>query len=207
MPPESLNTFLPGQRRPSESVVVPISSEENKPIFDFVSQPAIGAKQASSSPNATSLEASSLASSQAASLTERLELEPPIPTSAVLPPPITWVLPSRAPRLKTRQVWEGTVTEVHDGEFVAVLRDKTEPRNPAEVATFTFDNAEISAEDQNLIFPGSSFYWTIGTQQTPARQVINFSMIQFRRLPAWSQTRLSRAMERARQRRAEITGK
>ena len=202
MPTQLLNTCSPGQQRPSESVV-PDSSEENRPIYDFFPQPTIGASQPSTSLAGTSLEATSLASSQA-SLTERLKT--PLPTGAVLPPSVKWGGLGRTLRLKTRQIWEGTITEVRDREFVAVLRDKTEPRNPDEVATFTFDNTEISEEDQNLIFSGSSFYWIIGTQQTIAKQAINVSMLQFRRLPAWSQTRLSRAMERARQIRRELTG-
>jgi hypothetical protein len=105
----------------------------------------------------------------------------------------------RVPRLKTRQLWEGTVTKIGEEGFAAILNAKTNPRNPDEQVMFEFDRTEISPEDLPLISPGSSFYWIIGNEQTAGGQVKNVSMLQFRRVPAWSERSLARVADRARQ--------
>lgn len=97
--------------------------------------------------------------------------------------------------LRVRQLWEGTVTELRDGEFVALLADKTKSDNPDEEAVFGF--SEVAEADRNLIEPGSSFYWTIGYEQTPAGQLKHISVLQFRRFPRWSRNAISNATRRA----------
>ena len=63
---------------------------------------------------------------------------------------------------------------------------------------------EISPADLPLISDGASFYWTIGSQVTRAKNVVSVSFLEFRRTPAWTQRRLDRAAERARNLRLSI---
>jgi hypothetical protein len=118
-----------------------------------------------------------------------------IPTGAILRQPMAIRLGKRVPRLETRQLWEGTVIRVLNDTFVAILKDKTESKNPDEQVTFEF--SEISREDRPLVKPGSSFYWTIGSKRT-AGQLENVSIVQFRRLPVWTRNALVNAETRAR---------
>jgi hypothetical protein len=97
--------------------------------------------------------------------------------------------------LKTLQVWEGTVTGLGEQNFVATLRDLTKPSNPDEQAEFA--RVEVSEDDQELLTPGSTFYWVVGTEGTPGGQRKNISTLQFRRLPPWTDNALRRANERA----------
>jgi hypothetical protein len=122
---------------------------------------------------------------------------PMIPSGATLRPRLKLGV-GHAPSLKTRQLWEGTVTDVGKGGFIAVLSDRTDRNNPDEQATFEFDKTEISPDDELLLKPGASFYWIIGNEQTVAGQVKNVSMIQFRRVPAWTDHALEIAAKRAR---------
>ncbi len=194
MPQKSSSTFSPGQTKVSSSVPVttpPVGFEG--PIYQFLATP-LGASQVPAPPG-TAASISPVSSARATS-TERAD--PVIPSGVTFPPLLKFGVPGRAPRLKTRQLWEGTVTELGDNGFVAVLTDKTNPNNSDEQVTFDFDNTEISPEDQKLICPGSSFYWIIGNEQTLAGRVSNVSMVQFRRVPAWTERRLARAADRAR---------
>lgn len=112
-------------------------------------------------------------------------------------PQIKLAVPGRSPRLKTRQLWEGTVTEVRSNGFVAVLQDRTNPKNPDEQVALEFDTTEVSPEDLALVKPGFSFYWIIGNELTAARQSKNVSMLQFRRVPAWTEEALAQAKSNA----------
>lgn len=103
--------------------------------------------------------------------------------------------PKRVWRLRPRQMWEGTVVEIANGGFVARITDMTNPENPDEQATFEL--SEVSPEDRDLIRPGSSFYWTVGTERSPAGQVRNVTMVQFRRLPRYTNSSVQRATKRA----------
>lgn len=118
-----------------------------------------------------------------------------VPKSVALPQPIVAIV--KGPTLRTRQLWEGRVTEVRDTEFVAVLTDATNPSNPDEQVVFACD--EISEDDRALIAPGSGFYWTVGTKQSPVGQRENVSIIQFRRLPSWTRSSLEESSSRARE--------
>lgn len=97
--------------------------------------------------------------------------------------------------LKTLQVWEGTITGLDELNFVAVLRDLTKPSNPDEQAEFA--RTEVSEDDQELLTPGSTFYWVVGTECTLGGRKKNISTLQFRRLPRWTDNVLGRASERA----------
>ena len=99
------------------------------------------------------------------------------------------------PTLRARQVWEGTVLERQGNSFVARVNDRTNPSNPDEIVTFELD--EISQEDQKLAEPGFSFYWTIGTERSPAGQIRNIAMVNFRRLPYWTTSSVREAEQEA----------
>ncbi len=101
----------------------------------------------------------------------------------------------KGPILQTRQLWEGTVTQVSNGGFIAVVSDKTDPTNPQEQVSF--DLGDVSDEDHELVRVGSSFYWIIGRERTGGT-VRNVSIVQFRRVPAWTASAMSKASERAR---------
>jgi hypothetical protein len=194
MPQKSPSTFSPGQVNPSSSATVttpPVGAES--PLYQYLVKflgtgqvPLLSETAAALSP----------VSSGSASSIERVD--PIVPSGVTFRPALRFGAPGRAPRLKTRQLWEGTVTELSNTGFAAVLTDKTNPRNPDEQVIFDFDNTEISPEDQKLISPGSSFYWIIGNERTLAGQVKNVSMVQFRRIPAWTERRLATAADRAR---------
>ncbi len=193
MPQESSITFSPGQRRVSSSpsvATLPVASDS--PVYDFRAVPALGAKQ-DSRPVASSGSLSFVSLSSPGSI-ESADAQ--APSSAMLPPRLNVAVPGRAPRLKTRQLWEGTVTEIRDGGFVAILSDKSNPNNPDEQAVF--EAGEISPEDQGLVRPGASFYWVIGNESTVAGQVKNVSIVQFRRVPAWTPRKLAQAADHAR---------
>jgi hypothetical protein len=100
-------------------------------------------------------------------------------------------LSSKVAALKRKQLWEGTVLKVHASGFIARITDRTNPKNPDEQAEF--ETAEISAEDHALVHPGASFYWTIGSERTPAGQIRNVAVINFRRLPRYTSFSLKRA--------------
>ncbi len=118
----------------------------------------------------------------------------PVRSGVAVAPPLKGA--GRDPALQTRQLWEGTVVEIHDGRFLATLTDRTNPGNSDEGAAF--DYAEVSPEDYGLVVPGAAFYWTIGSERTVGGQVKNISVLQFRRVPAWTKRALTRAAERAR---------
>jgi hypothetical protein len=203
MPQELSITFSLGQVTASDNdqgtipLVVPDS-----PIYNFDAKPRVGANQVSPSEGTFSF---SQTPSEPESLPE--SRDPRVPTGATFRPRLKLAVPGRAPRLKTRQLWEGTVVEVREGGFVAVLTDKTNPASPDEQASFDFDNTEISPDDLRLINPGATFYWVIGNERTVAGQVKNVSMLQFRRVPAWTQHRLDRAADSARRLRESFQEK
>ncbi len=116
--------------------------------------------------------------------------KPPLPRSVAIKPVAPELTAAGQPTLRTRQLWEGTVTEVRDGHFLATLNDRTNPQNPDEQALF--DVYEVPQDDHSFIKVGSSFYWTIGTERTPAGQVKNISAINFRRIPAWTRSAVTK---------------
>ncbi len=194
MPQELSITFSLGQEPATDGKqsTTPVSAPD-VPIYKFDATPRFGANQLSPSEGTLSLPPTPLNQESVSD-----GRSPGVPCGATFRPRLMLAVPGSAPRLKTRQLWEGTVTEVRADGFAAVLSDKTNPGTPDEQASFDFDNTEISPEDLRLINPGSTFYWVIGNERTVAGQVKNVSMVQFRRLPAWSQRRLDHVADRAR---------
>lgn len=194
MPQEWSITFSAGQEpagNGNQDTTPAIAADS--PIYEFGATPSVGANQSSPSEGTFSPPQASVGPP---SLTE--SPNPVIPSGVTFRPRLKFAVPGRSPRLKTRQLWEGTITEVLNGGFMAVLSDKTNPRNPEERVSFEFDRTEISPDDLRFISPGSTFYWVIGNERTVAGQVKNVSMVQFRRLPTWTQRRLERVADRAR---------
>lgn len=106
--------------------------------------------------------------------------------------PIT--LPRAFKHRTTRQMishhWECTVEEVHETEFTAVLRSLRDIRDSEKSAEIPRE--EVSMDDLELLTPGAVFYWTIGYETSPAGTRRRFSLIKFRRLPAWTEKDLKR---------------
>jgi hypothetical protein len=96
--------------------------------------------------------------------------------------------PVPPPALRILQQFEGTVSAVTGEDFVAVLRDRTDPNRPEEEATFSLD--EAGPDDLQLIEPGAVFYLTIAYENRPYRR--RTSEIRFRRMPRWSKADLGR---------------
>ena len=122
-------------------------------------------------------------------------LNRPMPT----PPYVLPVPPVRpAPyTFRLLQQWEGTVTEVADGEFSAELRDLTDPANYREEATFELD--EVSPDDQLLLALGAVFRWSIGYKTSNAGQRERVSQIRFVRIPGWRKSAVEEIERRATQ--------
>jgi hypothetical protein len=99
--------------------------------------------------------------------------------------------------LRARQRWEGTITEVNGDEFTAVLADLSNPGNSEEEAVLSLNELVVQDDDIPLIKPGSSFYWIVGTETTPAGVRKNVSFLEFKRIPRWSTNAVSRAKARA----------
>ncbi len=193
MPQGLSTTFSVGQERTADAQSAISGSADSGPIFEFSSESSV---DGNANPQLGSTFSSLQISKEPGSVADYRD--PMIPTSATFQPAARMLkISSREPKLKTRQLWEGTVVGVRNGGFAAVLRDRTNPSNPDEQGSFNFEDTEISADDLGLINPGSTFYWIIGTEVTPAGQVKNVSMLQFRRVPAWTELRLRRNAERA----------
>jgi len=104
---------------------------------------------------------------------------------------------NRVYSLRARQRWEGTVTDVGTDEFTAVLTDLSDPQNGDEEAVFTLSELDLPDEELRLVAPGSTFYWILGTEKSPAGIARNVSIFQFRRSPRWSVNALRRARAKA----------
>ena len=95
-------------------------------------------------------------------------------------------IPETAPspyKMELLQMWEGTVTGVGEGEFVARLTDLTAPGKPDEEAEFS--RQEVSPGDLARLVEGAVFRWSIG-YKTRRGQKERVSQIVFQRLPGWS---------------------
>lgn len=93
---------------------------------------------------------------------------------------------SREERLWVLQKFEGTVVSVIRDEFVAVIRDLTNPSQPKERATFLIE--DVSESDRPLVEDGAVFYWSLGYETSAAGQRKRISLVRFRRLPLWSES-------------------
>jgi hypothetical protein len=179
MPLESSTTFSDGLSKQNDDVLRTFLGATEPPAIDFGPMESVGAEQVSH----TTLSASSVSS------TTDVKSNAPIPKSAVLPSVLRFTARG-TPKLKTKQLFEGTVIEVQKNGFTATLSDKTNPTYPDEEGVF--ENTEISEEDQPLVRPGSSFYWVIGHETSVGGQTTNVSRILFRRLPAWTSRKLEK---------------
>ena len=97
-------------------------------------------------PKARAIDGHELGSTDSTSLRHPPEERTLLSTSLnrPMPTPLPYVLPVPPVRpapytFRLLQQWEGTVTEVADGEFSAELRDLTDPANYREEATFELD--------------------------------------------------------------------
>jgi hypothetical protein len=124
-------------------------------------------------------------------LANRQPVQPPR-TVIRLPPP-----PSRESPFKVLQQWEGMVSSdpSYNGDFVAIVRDLTNPSFPDEKVTFSIE--EVSEADRSLISPGAIFYWFIGYEKTEWGQIKRVSLLRFRRLPKWTANELEAARRRS----------
>jgi len=96
-------------------------------------------------------------------------------------------------RFQLLQFWEGRVTDIFDNTFSAIISDKTNPDLPDELVTL--DIEEVTPSDLSLLTLGSVFYWSIRYADFPGRGRSKESKIRFRRLPAWTQKEINRAID------------
>jgi hypothetical protein len=203
MPQELLSTFLIGQdpKGSSRSEQQELAEVSHSAILDFSEKPMGASQVRVSSMTATvgEQQGEAIATSQASTVSTTANVSAsssiPVPTGANLQPRLYSLVRGKGPILQTRQLWEGTVTQVSNGGFIAVVSDKTDPTNPQEQVSF--DLGDVSDEDHELVRVGSSFYWIIGRERTGGT-VRNVSIVQFRRVPAWTASAMSKASERAR---------
>lgn len=87
------------------------------------------------------------------------------------------------------QQWEGTVTELAEGEFTAELRDLTDPTNYREEAAFGLD--DVSPDDLSLLALGAVFRWSIGYRTSAAGQRERVSQLRFVRIPGWRRSAIA----------------
>ena len=174
--------------------LVPAMVNEEEIIYDFGGNFLAGASQTSGSLDSGDV---SFNMQPTPSTRPLVKAAPSAVSGAIVRRPLkNWsVIQKRGASLQTRQLWIGTVTEVGDGSFVAILRDRTKPSNPEEQATFELN--EISEEDKPLVSVGSTFYWVIGREQSIAKSITNVSKVRFRRLPMWTKSALKSASTRA----------
>lgn len=93
------------------------------------------------------------------------------------------------------QQWEGTVTELGEGEFTAELRDLTDPTNYREEAAFGLD--DVSPDDRSLLALGAVFRWSIGYRTSTAGQRERVSQLRFVRIPCWRRSAIADITQRA----------
>lgn len=201
MPPKSPSTWLPGPGSPGTDVTSNASMKSDQPFYIFeAAPPGLGASQQAAVfptfPAPSSKFQTPLGALQDQGLAATTPKEWNVAVAPSRRAPSFAAGPLATSTLRTRQLWEGTITDVRSDGFIATLVDKTNPDNPDEQVLFPL--GEVSEDDAAFIAPGSAFYWTIGSERTPAGQIKNVSMVQFRRLPTWTQNAIARAADRAR---------
>jgi len=187
MPPKSQTTSLIGEAsrtryqevRPLFELARPLAAQDNTAESERAN--TLGISQNDDPPMTAQIGAST----------------PPVPRSVAVEPNEPVIAKYKGNSLQIRQLWEGTVIEVHDKAFVAVLTDKTRLGTPDEQASFEFESSELSEDDRPLVAPGAVFYWMMGTEQRLSGQVRSISTVEFSRLPMWTQSSLSSASEKA----------
>jgi len=91
------------------------------------------------------------------------------------------------------QLWQGFITSVAEGEFVATISDQTNPDFPEEEVTISLE--EVDSDDRPLVRPGAVFYWSIGYADRPGRPRVRESRIRMRRLQPWTRAAIGRARQ------------
>jgi hypothetical protein len=93
------------------------------------------------------------------------------------------------------QQWECTVLDIRPDEFIAIARDRTDPKRPDE--EIIFNHEDVNDYDLTLLKPGAVFYWNIGYRISDWGQKTKGSELRFRRLPAWSKREIDAVKVRA----------
>lgn len=88
----------------------------------------------------------------------------------------------RANKKKYRllQLWKGTVNEILENEFTAMLENKTNPELIDELATF--DKEELTPDDLQFLVEGAEFYLTVGYLDYPGRGRARETRIKFKKI-------------------------
>jgi hypothetical protein len=92
------------------------------------------------------------------------------------------------------QSWEGMVLEVLEDSFRARLVDtkNADQQEEAEI----LKTAVTDEDDLKLLVSGAIFFWTIG-RRVEGRRSEQVSLIQFRRLPIWTEKEIQEAKREA----------
>ena len=94
------------------------------------------------------------------------------------------------------QDWEGVVDAIGSETFTARLRDRTNKEDYAsEIAELPI--ADVSEDDRELLRRGAIFYMTVGRLTRASGRQDRVGRLVFRRLPAWTESTLRRAEQRA----------
>jgi hypothetical protein len=104
-------------------------------------------------------------------------------------------IPSKKASFDLLQQWECTVLDIKPDEFIAVARDRTDPKRPDEEIVFSYE--DVNDYDLTLLKPGAVFYWNIGYRISDWGQKTKGSELRFRRLPAWSKKEIDAVKVRA----------
>lgn len=96
----------------------------------------------------------------------------------------------RTYRQTIKHHWECTVISLGCESFVATMRSLRDPDETEKEAEIPLE--EINPDDLELLELGAVFYWTIGYEISPAGTRRRFSLIKFRRMPAWSKKDVQR---------------
>ncbi|MEI6987059.1 MAG: hypothetical protein WCK65_13120 [Rhodospirillaceae bacterium] len=112
---------------------------------------------------------------------------------------------SRTEFFMADQELEGSVTEVGEETFTALLSDKTRGRaGIREMAEIPI--CEVDKVDMDLLAVGAMFYLTIGRRNLSKGRVELTRNLVFRRMPVWSRTTLERAAKKARELESYFVG-
>lgn len=104
--------------------------------------------------------------------------------------------PEQRERFLVLQDWEGVVETIGSETFAARLRDRSSDETYAG-ETAELPIADVSDDDRELLRPGAVFYLTVGRLVRASGRQERVGRVVFRRLPAWTESTLSRANQRA----------
>lgn len=78
------------------------------------------------------------------------------------------------------QFWKGTVKEIFEDEFTAMLENKTNPELIDELATF--DKEQLTPDDLQFLVEQAEFYLTVGYLDYPGRGRARETRIKFKKI-------------------------